>query len=1040
LLQSPHYSFFATMIAALGFALTSVAARRGGLSGQRALNAVRISTPSLRETAMTSRRQHQAALSNPAGPILGLLLHVLFWAALSAAAAAQDAIGPNIVVTSDEPGVRREGAFQPINTRLSRSRSPLRSVGPGTHSVTFAAALPQPGYYRVFVWWPQVYGAAGSAAVMVSHLQGNSTITLDQGARTGQWVPVGIFDFEVTGAQVSLVGRPGAILLADAVRLQYMGPQMPALSLETDALPVAVIGEPYAAQLDVVSGAAPYSFAVDPSRLPPGLVLDASSGTFGGTASVIGSYQFDLQVLDRSGQSAMRTYTIEVVRGSDASSAVASTRYLTNIAPKDGAPAGTPPDLSNLISLIAALPEGEWLRANLNAYSDVWSPADLRPLIGPSDPTPSKIIVAWSSFAWDPNRGDLWLFGGGHANYSGNDVYHWRGTSQKWERASLPSEVKQDDLGNWEAVDGWDAAPSSAHTYDNNMFFPHIDRLIVFGGAAFNNGGAFKREVTPTTSRVTGPFLFNPSLADPNKVGGTTGSQVMRVAPHPEIVGGNMWANRDIYVNIPSGLPSLSHVDGCTAYAEENNRDVAYLGARNIGGTALNLYKYTVNSLSNPALDTFQQIGQWWTGSSIQTACAIDPVRRIFVRTGTPSIPFTYWNLATPGPTNRDVAVTPVDPTGQFASLLASGQIKLENCGFDFDPVGAQFLLWCGDGRVWALVPPATLSPSGWTIVKQPSPTLAVPNGDVGTGLLGKWKYISNLDAFMGLQDSSQGNIWIYKPIGWVNPLAGTTINPPTGVAASDGTSTSSVTVTWNASAGATSYTIFRSPSSGSQGTSIGGSTTTSFIDTTPVPGTTYYYGVTAAGSSGVSVLSAQDSGFAAVATGGRLSGNATLSSVINLTAVGAIDWVHWLPINRKAAGGFIGDYLPLGNASISAYFDDPRSFIWTDGTPSASGNDSAGATASGIGTGFSFSVAADTTTRTLFVYLGGSDSTGMLSAHLSDSSAPDFTNVPLSGSGRYDGVYTLIFNAASAGQQLQITWTQTAGTGSISLQAAALQ
>ena len=44
--------------------------------------------------------------------------------------------------------------------------------------------------------------------------------------------------------------------------------------------------------------------------------------------------------------------------------------------------------------------------------------------------------------------------------------------------------------------------------------------------------------------------------------------------------------------------------------------------------------------------------------------------------------------------------------------------------------------------------------------------TLATPNGDYGTGILGKWKYVPNLDAFIGLQDQTLGNIWLYKPVG----------------------------------------------------------------------------------------------------------------------------------------------------------------------------------------------------------------------------------------------------------------------------------
>src|SRR4029077_8347884 len=44
------------------------------------------------------------------------------------------------------------------------------------------------------------------------------------------------------------------------------------------------------------------------------------------------------------------------------------------------------------------------------------------------------------------------------------------------------------------------------------------------------------------------------------------------------------------------------------------------------------------------------------------------------------------------------------------------------------------------------------------------------PTADVGTGILGKWKYIPNLDAFMALQDAIAGNIWLYTPPGGQAP------------------------------------------------------------------------------------------------------------------------------------------------------------------------------------------------------------------------------------------------------------------------------
>ena len=127
--------------------------------------------------------------------------------------------------------------------------------------------------------------------------------------------------------------------------------------------------------------------------------------------------------------------------------------------------------------------------------------------------------------------------------------------------------------------------------------------------------------------------------------------------------------------------------------------------------------------------------------------------------------------------------ITPVDPSGEFPTLLSSGAIKMSNCGLEFDPVRNDFKLWCGDGRVWTVTPPSTPVTTGWTIVKAALPASAVPTESLGTGIIGKWKYVPNLDVFMGLADSVQGNIWVYKPKGWVNPAPGGNLPPSVSIA-----------------------------------------------------------------------------------------------------------------------------------------------------------------------------------------------------------------------------------------------------------------
>src|ERR1700722_15462336 len=122
---------------------------------------------------------------------------------------------------------------------------------------------------------------------------------------------------------------------------------------------------------------------------------------------------------------------------------------------------------------------------------------------------------------------------------------------------------------------------------------------------------------------------------------------------------------------------------------------------------------------------------------------------------------------------------------------------------------------------------------------------------------------------------------------------------------------------------------------------------------------------------------------------------------------------------------------------------NDPRLLSWTDGlqTLSSSANNPNGVYVSGAGDGFSFTAPADTAMRTLVVHAGGYFSVGRLTAHLSDSSAPDFVDVTGAITAIYDRNYVLTYRAASAGQTLTVSWVEVTdlGAGNIDLNAAAL-
>ena len=173
----------------------------------------------------------------------------------------------------------------------------------------------------------------------------------------------------------------------------------------------------------------------------------------------------------------------------------------------------------------------------------------------------------------------------------------------------------------------------------------------------------------------------------------------------------------------------------------------------------------------------------------------------------------------------------------------------------------------------------------------------------------------------------------------------------------------------------------------------------------------------------------------------GSLAGSAAASSAsVNVSSVGTTDWAHWPGYDHKASGGTqISTYTKIGPGTVYSYNNDLRMISWSAGTPVVSGSNQGGVFIAGTGNGFQVNAPADTSVRTLAVYIGGWSSGGKLTAHLSDNSAADYVNSSLSGSGQYDGVYALTYKAASAGQTISVNWTQASGSGNVTLQGAAL-
>jgi len=185
--------------------------------------------------------------------------------------------------------------------------------------------------------------------------------------------------------------------------------------------------------------------------------------------------------------------------------------------------------------------------------------------------------------------------------------------------------------------------------------------------------------------------------------------------------------------------------------------------------------------------------------------------------------------------------------------------------------------------------------------------------------------------------------------------------------------------------------------------------------------------------------------------TGGALSGTSdTPPMEVNLTTEGRTDWAHWGLItensfdHKAGVSPQISNYAVLGSEPAYPYADNVNGHTWTDGTPTLSASSTpTGVYVVGTGNGFEITAPADTTIKTIQVYLGTYAARGKLEAFLSDFSASLYLDSSVDNPGNGPGgVYSLQYQAASAGQTITVRYTVSEmhdSYGNVTLQAATL-
>jgi len=332
-----------------------------------------------------------------------------------------------------------------------------------------------------------------------------------------------------------------------------------------------------------------------------------------------------------------------------------------------------------LLDLISAASPGSWINVNINSIQSVFPASDYCPDYMAWVSNPATVILAWSGFGWDSRNHRLVIWGGGHANSSGNYVFEWDGVSRNWALAFHSSNVVYNAVSGYVNADGDLHSPISSHTYSNNVYLPKINRFLTFGGAAHSSGASFVvRDGDSILRGLPGGYTLDMALSGQGRVGGITGSNVHRnTTVGVDLPGANAWYARDYLLANPSHVTyDFSHVNGQAVYAEEGGKDVVYVSGRFGGGTSPNLLRIEYSEAGNASTDVVAQVGQALNNISSDAGAALDTAHNVFAYLGDATYPIYGWDLKYAGPTNQNFRVHAAGFTGAGATEFLAESLQ----------------------------------------------------------------------------------------------------------------------------------------------------------------------------------------------------------------------------------------------------------------------------------------------------------------------------------------------------------------------------
>lgn len=376
----------------------------------------------------------------------------------------------------------------------------------------------------------------------------------------------------------------------------------------------------------------------------------------------------------------------------------------TGSCPDDCPPCTLPDDATELEQTLVGLEADTWYEVPDTAMRDVCvdDSVGVRGVSG----CPA-IITAWSGGTFDTSRNRMLIWGGGHDDYHGNEVYAFDVPSGAWLRLTDPTttdHLDRDPLG--------DGNPVSRHTYEGVEYVAHADVMWAHGGSRARDGSG--TDVTWT--------LDLESL---------------------------LWTNRDPDPSGPGGLVV------CSAY-DPVSRAVILRDTQNI-------HRYDLDSNSWTTMMNFGFPPEWprYERSGDKTG-VVDPTRNLFWSMGSGDI--LVWDIeagslvtdawVTTGGGDYSNADVVGDRTEQLFESGGGDVYDASAPGVDYDGAADALVAWANEGGPYAL----DLTTRTWTRGSGDGAPVSSNSG----GTFGRWRWVPAYNVFI-LVNSVDENVRFYK-------------------------------------------------------------------------------------------------------------------------------------------------------------------------------------------------------------------------------------------------------------------------------------